>query len=254
MNSKQTLLFAEKVAELVRDIPDNLLEILLTSWEKGETITKYNVERITGISGDVLLRLVSLIANPDIDDDTLYGMFAVGMGTKSIHEKNKNNLEIVWTGPRNISAGIRNTKPVIEEMLKSAKVDETVTIVDYMITSNAESIVDELKSCLNDGVKVDMILDNNSKNRMHLKKCFAEKSLTRPRILIRKEKESNFYKVHAKMIIVGNREMLLTSANLTELGTEVNFEMGLLVRGPIVNDMVSLLTKMIDDKYFEDVD
>ncbi|MBT4325978.1 MAG: hypothetical protein HOD60_03595 [Candidatus Nitrosopelagicus sp.] len=254
MNSKQTLLFAEKVAELVRDIPDNLLEILLTSWEKGETITKYNVERITGISGDVLLRLVSLIANPDIDDDTLYGMFAVGMGTKSIHEKNKNNLEIVWTGPRNISAGIRNTKPVIEEMLKSAKVDETVTIVDYMITSNAESIVDELKSCLNDGVKVDMILDNNSKNRMHLKKCFAEKSLTRPRILIRKEKESNFYKVHAKIIIIGNREMLLTSANLTELGTEVNFEMGLLVRGPIVNDMVLLLTKMINDKYFEDVD
>ena len=254
MNSKQTLLFAEKVAELVRDIPDNLLEILLTSWEKGETITKYNVERITGISGDVLLRLVSLIANPDIDDDTLYGMFAVGMDTKSIHEKNKNNLEIVWTGPRNISAGIRNTKPVIEEMLKSAKVDETVTIVDYMITSNAESIVDELKSCLNDGVKVDMILDNNSKNRMHLKKCFAEKSLTRPRILIRKEKESNFYKVHAKIIIIGNREMLLTSANLTELGTEVNFEMGLLVRGPIVNDMVLLLTKMINDKYFEDVD
>ena len=48
--------------------------------------------------------------------------------------------------------------------------------------------------------------------------------------------------------------MLLTSANLTELGTEVNFEMGLLVRGPIVNDMVLLLTKMINDKYFEDVD
>ena len=82
----------------------------------------------------------------------------------------------------------------------------------------------------------------------------AEKSLTRPRILIRKEKESNFYKVHAKIIIIGNREMLLTSANLTELGTEVNFEMGLLVRGPIVNDMVLLLTKMINDKYFEDVD
>jgi phosphatidylserine/phosphatidylglycerophosphate/cardiolipin synthase-like enzyme len=254
MNSKQTILFAEKVAELVRDIPDNLLEILLASWGKGEKITKYNVERITGISGDILLRLVSLVANPDIDDDTLYGMFTVGMETKSMHEKNKNNLEIVWTGPHNISAGIRNTKPVIEEMLKSAKVDETVTIVDYMITSNAESIVDELKSCLNDGVKVDMILDNNSKNRKHLRKCFAEKSLNRPRILIRKKKESDFYKVHAKMIIVGNREMLVTSANLTELGTEVNFEMGLLVKGPIVNDMVLLLTKMIDDKYFEDVD
>ena len=56
------------------------------------------------------------------------------------------------------------------------------------------------------------------------------------------------------MVIVGDREMLLTSANLTELGTEVNFEMGLLVSGPIVSDMVSLLSKMIEDKYFEEVD
>ena len=52
------------------------------------------------------------------------------------------------------------------------------------------------------------------------------------------------------MIIIQDREMLVSSANLTELGTEVNFEMGLLVRGPIVKKMMSLVTKMIEDEYF----
>ncbi len=251
---KKTQSFAEKILDLIRDLPDSAVENILTSWNSGEKITKYNAEQITGISGNVLNRLVMLISNPDMDDGILYGMFVVGMEAKSRHDKNENNLEIVWTGPNKISVGIRNTKPVIEDMLKSATIDEKIMIVDYMITSNAESIVDELKSCLNDGVQVDLILDNNSKNRKHLRKCFAEKSLTRPRIFIRKEKESDYYKVHAKMVIIGEREMLLTSANLTELGTEVNFEMGLLVRGPIVKNMVLLINKMITDKYFEEAD
>jgi len=235
-------------------MPDESVQNILSAWNSGEKLTKYNAGKISGISGNLLRRLEVLVANPDIDENVLYGMFVVGMESKSRTEIKNNKLEIVWTGPNKISSGVRNTKPVIEEMLKSASVDEKVILVDYMITSNAESIVDELKSCLEDGVKVDLILDDNSKNRKHLRRCFAEKSLTRPRIFIRKEKESSFYKVHAKMVIVGNREMLLTSANLTELGTEVNFEMGLLVRGPIVNDMVMLLAKMIEDRYFEEVD
>jgi phosphatidylserine/phosphatidylglycerophosphate/cardiolipin synthase-like enzyme len=254
MDPKQTQALSEKVLDLIRDMPDESVGNILSAWNSGEKITKYNAGKISQTSGNILRRLEVLVANPDVDHSILYSMFVVGMESKSRHEIKNNKLEIVWTGPNKISSGIRNTKPVIEEMLKSANVDEKVILVDYMITSNAESIVDELNSCLNDGVKVDLILDNNSKNRKHLRKCFAEKSLTRPRIFIRKEKESAFYKVHAKMVIVGNREMLLTSANLTELGTEVNFEMGLLVSGPIVSDMVSLLSKMIEDKYFEEVD
>ena len=251
---KKTESLAGKILDLVRDLPSSSVENILKAWDSGEKITKYNAEQITAISGNVLHRLVMLISNPDMDDKIFYSMLVAGMEAKSRHDKNSNDLEIVWTGPNKISTGIRNTKPVIEYMLKSASIDEKIILVDYMITCNAESIVHELKSCLNEGVNVDLIIDNNSQNRKHLRKCFAEKSLTHPRIFIRKGKESDYYKVHAKMVIIGKRQMLLTSANLTELGTEVNFEMGLLVRGPLVNDMVLLIEKMIDDKYFEEAD
>ena len=46
--------------------------------------------------------------------------------------------------------------------------------------------------------------------------------------------------------------MLIGSANLTELGTKVNFELGVLVTGPLVKTMLKLLNEMIDNKYFEE--
>ena len=44
--------------------------------------------------------------------------------------------------------------------------------------------------------------------------------------------------------------MLIGSANLTHYGTEVNFELGVLIHGPFVKEMQDLLEKMIEDKYF----
>ena len=44
--------------------------------------------------------------------------------------------------------------------------------------------------------------------------------------------------------------MLVSSANLTHLGTLVNFELGLWVKGPSVNKMSVLIKKMIEDEYF----
>ena len=250
MSDKNTKDLAEKVLAIIRDMPDEAIEKLLSSWNSGEKITKYNLEEITGIRGEKINQLTALVADPSLNQDLVYAMFVTGLESKSRFVENKNDIEIVWTGPSKINAGVRNTKPVIEEMLKSANPGEKITIIDYRITSNAESIVDELNSCLKDGVKIDLIVDKSRANEAELRKCFAEKSLTRPTIYTRKDKESKFYKVHAKVIIVEDREMLVSSANLTELGTEVNFEIGLLVRGPIVKNMMSLITKMIEDEYF----
>jgi len=217
---------------------------------RGDKITKYNLEEITGISGEKISGLMSLICDPSLDNDLINVMLLTGLESKSRFEAKKDEIEIVWTGPNKIDSEVRNTNAVIEEMLNSAEKGEPVTIIDYMITSNAEDIVEELNSCLKDGVKIDLIVDKNSVNEVELRKCFAETSLSRPTIYKRKDKESGFYKVHAKVIIIGDRKMLVSSANLTELGTEVNFELGLLVHGPIVEKMYSLIKKMIEVEYF----
>lgn len=250
MNSENITDLAGKVMGIIHDFPNASIQNLVSEWESGTAVTKYNLEEITGITGQKIIPLMLLISDPVIDHHVLKSMFATGLVAKSYTSKKSNEVEIVWTGPGRISAGVRSTKPVIEEMLKSARRDETITIIDYRITSNAESIVDELNACLESGVHVNLIVDKSNVNKTELRKCFTEKSLTKPTIFTRKENESKFYKVHAKVIIIHDRQMLVSSANLTELGTEVNFEIGLLVSGPVVKNMMSLITKMIEEEYF----
>ena len=74
--------------------------------------------------------------------------------------------------------------------------------------------------------------------------------MTQPKIYTRKQKDSKYYKIHAKVILIEDREMLVTSANLTHLGTLINFELGLSVKGPAVKKMRELVDKMIDKEYF----
>ena len=250
MNPVETKELAGKVLTIIQDIPDNSVEKLVAAWNSGITVTKYNLEDIMGISGQKIYRTSILIADSAIDHEVLKAMFVTGLEAKFRESENKNEIEIVWTGPSKINAGVRNTKPVIEEMLKSAEQGEKITIMGYRITSKAESIVEQLNSCLKKGVKVDLIVDKSLVNKRELRKCFTENSLTKPTIYTRKDEESKFYKVHAKVIIIQDRLMLVSSANLTELGTEVNFEIGLLVSGPIVKKMMSLMAKMINEKYF----
>ena len=234
----------------IHDIPEINIKKLVSALDSGIHVTKYNMEDVSGISGQKADRLVSLVADSPLDHETLKAMFVTGLAAKSRAAHGANEIEIVWTGPSRISAGARSTRPVIEEMLRSTKRGEKITIVDYRITHNAKSIIEELNSCLSNGVEVDLIVDNSRANKDELRKCFAEKKLARPSIYTRKDGKSEFYKVHAKVIIVQDRQMLVSSANLTELGTEVNFEIGLLVSGPAVRDMAALIKRMVEERYF----
>ena len=250
MSSKKTKDTARSILEIIQDLPDSALEDLISAWKSGEKITKYNLEEVTGITGEKNHRLYMLIGDTQEEQDLAKTMIVMGLEAKSKFTASHDNVEIVWTGPSRISAEVGNTKPVIHNMLKSAAPGERITMIDYMITSKAESIVEELNSCLADGVEIDLIVDKNSANERQLKKCFAEKGLARPTIYTRKGKESEYYKVHAKVIIVSDREMLVSSANLTKLGTEDNFELGLRVRGPSVKKMLALVRQMIAEEYF----
>ena len=241
---------AEEVLDIIREMPDGALERLLDAWNKGRKTTKQNLEEITGVSGEKAASLARLVAEPSVSRDVLHAMLATGLKAKSRSSTEANEVEMVWTGPSRMGSGVRNTLPVIDEMLESASPEERITIVGYRITGGAGKILDRLNACLRSGVKVDIIVDRNTENLRELDKCFPEKCLVRPAIYTRMGKEPKFYKVHAKVIMIGGRQALVGSANLTGLGTEVNFEIGLLVNGPAVRIMQSVIRGMISEKYF----
>jgi len=241
---------SQKIFGIIEDLPDIAIEKFLNASFSETEITKYNIGEIIGISGERSNNLIALFTDPSLDKNIIKSMFVACLEARKKFRSTDNQIEIVWTGPVEIDSGVRNTKPVIEEMLKSAKPFEKITLVGYMITAKAEGIIHELHMCLERGVKVDMIMDYSETNQRVLRKCFSEKSLTPPKIYTRKQKDSEYYKIHAKIILIEDREMLVSSANLTHLGTLINFELGLSVKGPVVKKMRTLINKMIDDEYF----
>ena len=247
MNVEETQALAREILEIIQEIPDTAIEKMLSAWGRDEKLDRYNIEEIMGISGQKLGRIITLLEEQK-EHVTINAMFAAGLVAKSRYEKESDEVEIVWTGPQKIGTDVRRTEPTINQLLRSAK--KKVTIIDYRITVGAEEIIEQLNSCLDDGVEIDLIVDDDRKNRKHIRKCFSEINTVRPRIFYREGEESKMYKVHAKVIVIDDTEMLIGSANLTHHGTEVNFELGVLIRGPIAKEMRNLLEKMIEDKYF----
>lgn len=241
---------AEDVLDAIRGMPHDSLERLLNAWSDDRKAMKNSLEETAGLSGEATAPLRRLVADPAVNTDMLGAMLAAGLKARSNAPDSGDRVEIVWTGPSRISLGIRNTRPVIEEMLRSATPEETVTVVGYQITGNAKSVIDGLNKCLRSGTKIDIIMDKSRANRREIARCFAPRGLTRPTIYTRMGKEPQLYKVHAKVIMIGDRQMLVSSANLTGLGTEVNFEIGLLASGPVVKSMHRMIRRMIDDGYF----
>ena len=237
-----------KVLEALDDLPEHSVRALVSALEQ-DAVTAHNLEEAVGISGPKADLVRGLLADEALDRRALAGMLAVGAGVLSRTRGRVDSAEVVWTGPGKIGEGMRNTLPVIEEMLDSVVPGERVTVIGYMVTARASSIMSRMNALLEGGTHVDFIVDRNNQNRRELQKCF-EKSLRRPTVYTRRESEHESYKIHAKVIMTGERRMLLGSANLTGLGTEVNFELGLLVTGPVVRKTHRLIRDMIRDGYF----
>ena len=192
---------ARETLSIINDLPDEIIEKVISAWEEGREIDRYSLPEITGVSGERMDRLTRLLEN-EKNHKTLHSMFVTGLIAKSEH-------------------GYKE-----------------VLTINFVI----------------EGVNLELIVDNHKANEKELRKCFSEISLAKPRIFMRKEKESKYFKVHAKVLIKDDTQMLIGSANLTELGTEVNFELGVLIEGPLVKQMLRLLSEMKDTKYFEEVE
>ncbi|MDA7990362.1 MAG: phospholipase D-like domain-containing protein [Gammaproteobacteria bacterium] len=241
---------ADEVSDIISSLPDHSIERILAAWDAGTKITKYNLIEISGVSGQKINGLMRIISSPNIDHRLLQSMITVARVTRIRSIKEANSVEMVWTGPGRVKTGIINTTPTIIELLRTADKSEKITIIDYRITHNAEGIIQELNARLQAGNKVEIIIDNSDTNTRELHKCFPKTLVSKPIIYTRHEKEHKSYKIHAKAIIIGSRSMLIGSANLTGLGTEVNFELGVLVRGPLVAKTSGLIEMMIKEGYF----
>lgn len=135
-------------------------------------------------------------------------------------------VDIVVTGPDSPVAPVRLTSEVVRQLIASAK--ERVTLVSYA-AYQVPAITAALDAVSARGVRVDLILESPE----HLDGGGGAAAYAKYRIYHwpADQREPPDAKLHAKAIIVDSRDVLLTSANMTNAAYDKNIELGILCRG-----------------------
>ena len=60
-DTNKTQLLAREVLDIIYELPDKIVEKIILAWEDGTKIDKYNVTKITGVSGQKIYRLSRLL-------------------------------------------------------------------------------------------------------------------------------------------------------------------------------------------------
>ena len=135
-------------------------------------------------------------------------------------------VEVVVTGPDSPAAPVRLTSEVVRQLIDQAT--QRVTLVSYAAYRMA-SVITALDAAVARGVSVNLVLesaknlDGGGGDRAYAKYRTYHWPIDR--------REPPEAKLHAKAVIIDSRDVLLTSANMTNAAYDKNIELGVLCRG-----------------------
>jgi len=134
--------------------------------------------------------------------------------------------EFVATLPVGVPRGARPTSVVVEEMLAGAK--RRVIALGYAFTA-AGGTIDLLSSASASGVDVLIICDREQGGRAAIERAWPG-FVAQPTIYENAASNDVMSKMHSKMLLVDNNDLLVTSANFTYHGMSGNIEFGVRLR------------------------
>ena len=136
------------------------------------------------------------------------------------------NVEIVVTGPDSPSAPVRLTSEVVRRLIDDAK--SRVMLVSYAAYS-IDAVVKALDRAAERGVAVQLVLESSE----FLEGGGGAEAYAKHTVYEwpTDGRQPSTAKLHAKAVIVDSRDVLLTSANMTNAAYNSNIELGVLCRG-----------------------
>ncbi|WP_426449639.1 phospholipase D-like domain-containing protein [Paenibacillus sp. S-38] len=173
--------------------------------------------------------------------DTLIFGLRTALQSKNIIRSKAPSIELVWTGPVPPSTGnVRSTISVMQEMLSKAK--SNVLLVGYSFNNSSlfpAAIIQQLSQSMIRGCEVRIALHDAGYNYYNLVEAWPT-NLSLP-IILKWEgnAEDNKASLHAKLLLVDQSDLFVTSANLTHHGLNSNIEVGVRVsKSEIIRQLV----------------
>ncbi|MDD5707699.1 MAG: DISARM system phospholipase D-like protein DrmC [Kiritimatiellae bacterium] len=162
------------------------------------------------------------------------------------YHRQRQTIEVVWTGPAPQGTTLRRTDQVLLDMIRNAK--ESLTIVSFA-AYKVQHLKEALIEAVGRGVKVTFILESEKEsggmvsfdplNALGSELASKAAVYVWPHDKREKDAHGHFGLLHAKCAIADRKALLVSSANLTEHALAINMELGLLIRGGDVPEKVA---------------
>ena len=254
---------------LAQTIPPHALEPFLTVLDRAEAITdwrsfKHEAQRRAPSQSDVRAELGRLIDRwereaPTVPPRQLLGAVQLAVATIG-HERARQELELVWTGPQGKAVALRNTKQALKQLIDEATT--RLLIVSFAVY-DIPDVVAALLAASARGVQIRILVENYDRSRRQYRSQLRAFGPLREKATIygwpleqRPQNESgDVGLLHVKCAVADGRGLFLSSANLTHYALTLNIEMGILVHGgPLPTQVETHFTDLIRAQTFVPLD
>lgn len=251
-----------QIEKILLNISDDKITNFQNCLESGK-ITKNSdvydyIENLHFLSDEIKLARKTL----DYFDDSkiLSILLEYGREVKDLKNKLETNSSLVWTSPL-IDETVSQTFHTMLEMIRSAH--DIITIVGYAIWGDAKDIdpnapkmkeiFEELAKSVKQNRRVELFFEKDedfSTLKNNVKKMWIP-GAPLPKIYGFKKKEKHS-SLHAKMLLVDDSEVLVTSANMTGRAITRNVELGIKSKGFVAKNARNLISSLIKADFFEE--
>lgn len=159
----------------------------------------------------------------NISDDDAWQI--VGLCVTLYGKHNDEHAELAITAPPSFRLKARKINDAVEDMLKKAS--KSITLTGYAVSDYFSEMLDTIILQSQKGVYVRLYLNDYEKQKKQLTRLMDLRSKFLRVYDYQKHSDDSMAALHAKTIVVDEKEILVSSANLSYHGMEGNIEMGI---------------------------
>lgn len=226
---------------------DSNIRLELISSEIIQAIEAFCVRNDSKVFGTVISNLKKEF--PSLSDQEIWQI--IGLCVNVYGGKEAEKAELAITAPISFKLKARKINEVITNMIQDSQ--KSITLTGYSVSDYFSDMIDLIISKSQQGIYVRLYLNDYEKHKTNLKRLMDLRT-KHLRVFDYQKQDDEMAALHAKTIVVDEKELLVSSANLSYHGMQGNVEMGIrLVSEDKAKQVESLLKEMVGMKVFKEL-
>jgi phosphatidylserine/phosphatidylglycerophosphate/cardiolipin synthase-like enzyme len=244
------------ISGLVQSTPSEIIQEVLDAIQdwKGTPSDFQKTKLLASIhSPQIKLKLTKLmdcwtIYYPGLTSESIF--LSIQTSLRILQILNPPSLELIWTGPEDLTTNFRRTDQALLELITGA--NEHLLVVSFAVYK-AQPIIEAIESAVVRNVKVVICLEDSGENLGKLSisglNAFSSSIFKLASFYIwpienrPHTADGKFGSLHAKIAVADRKKVFISSANLTDYAMDLNMEMGVLIEDRAIGEQITSFFK-----------